>query len=118
MIRKSGEHRVFARGEGVEIKIIAEPAEVYDMGRLYAHITFAPGASIEYHAHEAEMESYYMIKGSLKVDDNGKTTYLEEGDTMITPHTQGHAVHNEKSEPAEMIALIVSCKQGVPGSSG
>lgn len=118
MIRKSGEHRVFARGPGVEIKVLAEPGEIYDAGRLYARITFEPGSSIDYHVHKAEMESYHMIKGTLRVDDNGETTYLTEGDTMITPQGQGHAVHNEGSESAEMIALIVSTKQGVPGSSG
>ena len=117
MIRRANEIRSFARGQGVEIKVLVEPEEIYEAGRLYAHITFEPGATIDFHNHLEEMESFYVIKGSAKVDDNGETTRLEEGDVMVTPAGYGHSVHNDGDKPLEMMALIVSCKQGFAGCS-
>ena len=116
MIRKSGEQRKFTRSEGVEIQVLAEPPEMYDAGRLYAKITIAPGASIAGHMHIDEMESFYVAKGTCRMEDNGEVVYLEEGDVMITPCNESHSVRNESDTPAELIALIISCKQGVPGS--
>ena len=117
MLRKLEEQRSFTRSPGVEIRVLVEPAEMYGAGRLYACITIAPGASLTYHRHEAEMESFYVIKGTCRMEDNDKTVYLSEGDVLITPADECHAIVNESDEPARLIALIVSCKQGVDGKS-
>jgi quercetin dioxygenase-like cupin family protein len=115
MIRKSEEQRIFTRSPGVEIRVLAEPNEMFNAGRLYAHITIAPGASLEYHRHEEEMESFYVAKGSCRVRDNETTAVLQVGDMLITPNDQAHAVYNDSNEPVELIALIISREQGVNG---
>ena len=115
MLRKLDEQRSFTRSPGVEIRVLVEPEEMYNAGRLFACITIAPGASLAYHRHEAEMESFCVIKGICRMEDNHKTVYLSEGDVLITPAGECHAITNESSEPVELIALIISCKQGVDG---
>ena len=115
MIRRADELRHFTRSPGVEIHVLVEPEEMYNAGRLYARITVEPGASLAFHRHEGEMESFYVTRGTCRVEDNAETAILTQGDVLITPDNQSHAIHNDSSEPAELIALIISCKQGVPG---
>ena len=115
MIRKPQDQRQFTRSPGVDITVLVEPAEMYDAGRLFAKITIAPGASLSYHTHVGEMESFYVTKGICSVNDNGHTANLTVGDVLITMDNESHSVTNETNEPAELIALIISCKQGVPG---
>ena len=117
MIRKMNEQRTFTRSPGVDIRVLVEPTEMYEAGRLYALITIAPGASLAVHRHEGEMESFYVAKGTCRVEDNGETSYMAEGDVIVTLDAETHAVSNDGDEPVELIALIISCKQGVAGKS-
>ena len=117
MIRKPSEQKTINRAPGVDIQVLVEPHEMYDAGRLYARITIAPGASLAYHRHESEMESFYVLKGTCRVDDNEESAILSVGDVMVTPAGQCHAIYNDSSEPVELMALIISCKQGVAGKS-
>ena len=95
-------------GDGsIIIKHIANKAELYDKGRLYAHITIKPGCSIGFHIHENEVEVYHMVSGTAIYDDNGTQTELSPGDTTITPAGQGHSIANKGNEDVELIALII-----------
>ena len=117
MIRKVSDQRKVSRFPGVDFKILVEPEEMYDAGRLYAVITIAPGASIAFHRHENEMESFYVVKGNCRVEDNQDTAHLNVGDVMVTLDSETHSVHNDGLDPVELVALIISREQGVPGSS-
>jgi mannose-6-phosphate isomerase-like protein (cupin superfamily) len=63
------------------------------------------------------MESFYVARGTCRMSDNGEVVYLKEGDLLLTPHGQEHSIANDTEEPVELIATIISCKQGVNGSS-
>ena len=117
MLRKVEEQRAFSRDGGVDFHVLVEPAEMYEAGRLYARITLPPGAALAYHRHDDEMESFYVASGKCKMVDNGKVVYLTEGDVLVTPHGQEHSIANDTDKPVELIALIVSCKQGIAGAS-
>ena len=117
MVRKLNEQRVIERSPGVNIRIPVEPAEMYEAGRLYGHITVAPGASLDFHIHREEMEAYYVLKGTPELMDNDETVTLNPGDALITPHDEGHSLYNNTSETVELMALIISQKQGNPGIS-
>ena len=117
MLRKVADQKTFTKSPGVEMHVLVEPPEMYEAGRLYNRITIAPGASITSHVHLDEMESFYVATGTCKMEDNHETVYLNKGDVLITPHGQKHAIYNDSSEPVELIAMIISKKQGVPGSS-
>ena len=117
MVRRFDEQHRFERSPGVDIQVLVEPDEIYNAGRLYARIKIAPGSGLAHHRHIDEMESYFVLKGTCRVEDNDKVVYLKEGDVLVTPHDQGHSITNETDKPIEIIALIISCKQGVVGSS-
>ena len=113
MIKKPSELNVaisenMRGGDGsIIIKHIADKAELYDKGRLYAHMIIKPGCSIGYHVHENEMEAYYIISGTALYDDNGTITEISAGHATITPAGQGHSIANRGSEDVEVIALIL-----------
>jgi mannose-6-phosphate isomerase-like protein (cupin superfamily) len=117
MIRRPEQQRTFTRSPGVEIRVLTEPDEMFNAGRLYAHITIAPGAALTCHRHEDEMESFYVVNGTCRVQDNETTAALQTGDTLITPDGESHALHNDGYEPVELIALIISRTQGINGKS-
>jgi len=95
-------------GDGsVKIEHFLTKDELYNKGRLFARITLEPGASVGYHVHEGEMESYHIVKGVAEYDDNGKTVKLNVGDTTFTPNGEGHAIKNIGDTMLEFIALIV-----------
>jgi len=92
----------------VKIENLLTPDDLYNKGRLFARITLDPGASIGYHVHEGEMESYHIISGEAEYDDNGKETIiLRAGDTAYTPNGEGHSVKSIGDVPLVFIALIV-----------
>ena len=117
MTRRKKDRRSFEKGEGVTISVPVEPNEMYSAGRLYAHITLAPGAKMDLHIHRDEMESYYILKGTARVRDNDRTEKLTEGDTLITKANDWHAIYNDTDEPVEFMALIISKVQGEDGAS-
>jgi len=117
MHRTIENQRTFSRDGGVDFHVLVEPEEMYDAGRLYARITLPPGAALSYHRHDDEMESFYVARGTCKMSDNGKTVYVKEGEVLVTPHGEEHSIANDTDSPVELIALIISCKQGVAGTS-
>ena len=95
-------------GDGVvTIERLLTPEELYDKGRLYAKIILPPGASIGYHVHEGEMESFYVISGKAEYDDNGETTTLLPGDTTLTQAGEGHSIRSIGDTALELIAQIL-----------
>lgn len=81
--------------------------ELYGKGRVFAHITIYPGSGIGYHVHHNESETYYILSGVAKFNDNGKIKTLETGDVAYTPAGDGHSIEAIGNEPIELIALII-----------
>ena len=117
MVRLKSEQNTFDRGPGVTIRVPVEQGEMFGAGRLYAHVTVQPGASLDFHIHEEEMESYYILKGTARVRDNEKIVTLTAGDALITPDNECHGLYNDSNEVVEFMALIVSKVQGENGIS-
>lgn len=115
MFRKLEEQRVHIGEDGVDLHFLMEPDELYNACRLYARITVAPGKCIAFHRHEAEMESFYVMAGECRMDDDGTTRSAKPGDILFTRHGEGHAVYNTGETPLELMALIVNREQGVFG---
>lgn len=82
------------------------PEEMYGKGRVFAHTTVYPGSAIGYHIHDNESETYYILKGTAKYNDNGRECILHPGDVTFTGTGEGHGIEAIK-EPVEMIALIL-----------
>lgn len=81
--------------------------EMYSKGRIFAHTTVYPGAGIGYHIHENESETYYILSGIGKFNDNGIIRTVTSGNVTFTGAGEGHGIENAGDAPLEMIALIL-----------
>lgn len=104
------QHREHMRGgDGTAvIEDLLTPAELYEKGRLYAKLTLDPGASIGYHVHEGEMESFFIISGEAGFTEGGETVTLYPGDVTLTSSGDGHSIKCTGNTPLVLIALILT----------
>ena len=87
-------------------KLLAPPHQAGKL-RTFAHAVLEPGASVGYHVHTGESESYYILSGSGTYNDNGKLIPITAGDVTFTPNGEGHGIGNTGKEPLNFIALII-----------
>ena len=84
------------------------PAERFcGHGRLFSLITLEPGCSIGRHAHVGESETFFLLQGTARLDDNGVERTLHAGDVAHTPSGESHAIENAGEEPLVLVAMIV-----------
>lgn len=114
MIRKSQEkitQRKPAPFQGVgEITVrnlLNGPEEMSGKGRVFGHTTVYPGSAIGYHIHQGDSETYYILSGHGRYNDNGVITELGPGDVAYCAPGEGHGLECLGTEPIEMIALIL-----------
>lgn len=86
--------------------LLEGPDEMYQKGRVFAHTTIYPGCGIGVHKHENESETYYILQGTGRYNDNGTIVDVKPGDVLFCGNGECHSI--EASEEAiEMIALIL-----------
>ena len=113
MVRHSEEKKVDVRqmfgGEGEIIlnHILNGREEMYDKGRIFAHIVVRPGCVLGGHVHHGDGETYYILKGRGEYDDNGETVIVGPGDVCFVDAEEGHSIRCLGDEPLEFIALVL-----------
>lgn len=75
--------------------------------RTFALAQLKTGEEVEFHIHEGECESYYIISGSGIYNDNGTLVDIGEGTVTFTPSGEGHGIKNTGDKTLEFIALII-----------
>ena len=65
------------------------------------------GGEVEFHIHENEFESYYIISGSGIYNDNGKEIPISAGSVTFTPSGSGHGIKNTGKDKLVFVALII-----------
>lgn len=101
------EHK--AGGEGItRIERLLDNGQMGSHCRLFSRVTLESHSSIGYHEHHGESETYYILSGQGRYDDNGVPTAVGPGDVTHTPSGQGHGIANTGEEPLEFIALILA----------
>ena len=75
--------------------------------RTFAHAVLKAGEEVEFHIHEGESESYYILSGKGLYNDNGELTEVAQGAVTYTPSGSGHGIKNISDENLEFIALII-----------
>ena len=85
--------------------------EMYKTGRVCGHTTLYTGSAIGYHIHNGESETYYILSGTAKYNDNGVIKTVTAGDVTFTGSGEGHGIEAIGNEPVEMIALILYDKR-------
>lgn len=98
-------------GEIMVRNLLEGEEEMYQAGRVFGHTTVYPGSAIGYHVHKNESETYYILSGTAKYNDNGTETILQAGDVAFTGTGEGHGIEAVGKEPVEMIALILFDKR-------
>lgn len=114
MVRKSDEKQTVRKpapfqgvGEITVRSLLNGPEEMSQKGRVFAHTTVHPGSEIGYHVHSGDSETYYILSGTGRYNDNGHETIVSAGDVTYTASGEGHGIACVGEEPIEMIALIL-----------
>lgn len=96
------------KGKGV--LTLTKMSDYYDKPEKLRNFMLAelePGASVGYHVHTAESESYYILSGEGMYNDDGENIPVKAGDVTFTPDGHGHGIENTGAEPLKFIALII-----------
>ena len=114
MIRESAEKKTVRKpapfdgvGEITVRSLLNGPEEMSGKGRVFGHTTVHPGAAIGYHIHNENSETYYILSGHGKYNDNGVITDIWPGDVAYCAPGEGHGLECVGEEAIEMIALIL-----------
>ena len=75
--------------------------------RLFSLIQVKPGEEVEYHTHEGESETFFILSGEGIYNDNGKCVVIEHGMVTYTPSGEGHSIENTGNDMLVFIAMIV-----------
>lgn len=95
-------------GEGIiTMKPLLTPDEFRGKGRLFSHTVVLPGSSIGQHTHQGDFETYYILKGTGEVNDNGVLSPVGPGDVVYTGSGHSHSIKNTGAENLEMISMIL-----------
>lgn len=99
-------------GEGsLLMERILTNEQFHGMGRLFSRMTLKQGCSLGYHIHEGESETYFVLSGEAKCNDNGVIRTIRAGDITYTPSGSGHSLINENEEDFVFMALILYDEQ-------
>ena len=82
------------------------PEEMYEKGRVFCHTTVFPKSRIGLHEHKGDAETYYILSGTGKYNDNGNIIDVQPGDVYFCGDGESHSIE-AFDEPIEMIALIL-----------
>lgn len=95
-------------GKGtVRIINILEKAELKGKGRLFGVSIIPVGGSIGRHTHDGDFETYYILKGRARVNDNGAMAELGPGDMTQCADGQFHSIENIGDVDLEYLAVIL-----------
>ena len=93
-------------GEITVRSLLNGPEEMENKGRVFGHTTVYPGSKIGLHTHKGDAETYYILSGSGKYNDNGTIVDVQPGDVYYCGDGECHSIE-AIGEPIEMIALIL-----------
>ena len=93
-------------GEITVRSLLNGPEEMENRGRVFGHTTVYPGSKIGLHTHTGDSETYYILSGHGKYNDNGTIVDVQPGDVYYFGDGECHSIE-AVDEPIEMIALIL-----------
>lgn len=94
-------------GEITVRNLLNGPEEMLQKGRVFGHTTVYPNSAIGYHVHTGDSETYYILSGHGRYNDNGTFVEVFPGDVTYCAPGEGHGLECLGDEPVEMIALIL-----------
>jgi quercetin dioxygenase-like cupin family protein len=99
----------FQGGEGYLLRenILNTNDEMYDKGRVFAHMTLEPGCQVGRHTHVGDSETMYILNGHGKYLIDGKFEEVGPGDTLFCGDGEEHMFINDSDENIDFIALVL-----------
>ena len=112
MLVKSGEgvreYRVIRNGVG-EILMVNKfgPDETNNKCNMVAELHVAPGQCTGFHAHNDDVELFYLLEGELVFVEDGSETVLKPGDCTSTTRGSKHQIINRSEDMAKVLAVVI-----------
>lgn len=100
-------HEMFNGTGSAHMVQILGKEEMSGKGRLFNHVTLAPGCSIGLHQHKGDAEIFYILSGCGLAVDDGEEVRLEPGDMLYTGDGSSHSIRCDGEDPLEFLALIL-----------
>ena len=102
-----------AQGKGhVWIERLLGEREMNGKCRMYAKVPLEPGCSIGYHEHHQESETYYILSGRGRYQDDDRFEEVAAGAVTFTGDGHGHGLENTGEEDLVFMALILLGDRG------
>ena len=97
-------------GNGViHIEKLLSPAELDGKCAMYARVTIPPHASMGVHRHEGNTETYHILAGRARYNDNGKEIEIGAGTTTFCGDGEVHAIENiSDTDDLVFMALVIN----------
>lgn len=97
-----------AGGKGeIQITHLLTPKEMVGQCEMFAKVVIPPGASIGAHYHYGNSETYHILQGKAKYNDNDKYYEVGVGDTTFCGDGGMHGIESIGDEDLIFIALII-----------
>ena len=98
-------------GKGtMHIERLLLPEEMGPHVKMYAKVTIDQGASLGYHPHIGDRESYYILQGHARYQEDGQFKELHTGDITNTLEGHSHGIENIGDEKLIFMALIIAAE--------
>ncbi|EKU70627.1 MAG: cupin domain-containing protein [Selenomonas artemidis] len=106
--RISAENRFGGSGT-IHIEKLLGPAELDGKCAMYARVTIPPHASMGLHRHEGNTETYHILSGRARYNDNGTEVEIGPGTTTFCGDGEAHAIENiSDNEDLVFMALVIN----------
>ena len=63
---------------------------------LLCHVTYAPGTTVQLHAHDATEQVMWIVEGAVTMTVGNETRELRRGDTVVVNRGVEHELHSVK----------------------
>ena len=93
----------------IHIQKLLSPTELDGKCAMYARVTIPPHASMGIHKHEGNTETYHILSGCARYNDNGTEIEIGPGTTTFCGDGEVHAIANtSETEDLVFMALIIN----------
>ena len=97
-----------AGGKGeISIMHLLTPKEMLGQCEMFAKVVIPPGASIGAHYHYGNSETYHILQGKAKYNDNDKFYEIGVGETTFCGDGGMHGIESVGDEDLIFIAIII-----------
>lgn len=93
----------------MKVERLLDASQMNEKCKLYARCTLSKNATLSYHSHFGETETYFILSGEGIYDDNGERKLsVKADDVLFCKSGNGHAITNSGDTELIFMALILT----------